>query len=81
MHLVVEVVEHAGDTPGVRVGAVAAGIRAHRHLDGEGVLAQAIGAGELGENRPRGVAAQARAGVWRAFHLSMDFLENSHLPS
>src|SRR4029450_4400695 len=63
------------------IGAVGAGIRAHGHLHGEGVLAEAIGAGELGENRPRGVPTQARAGLWRAFHLSMDFLGKSHLPS
>ena len=52
MHLVVEVVEHAGDAPPLGVLAVALGVGAHRGLDGPGVLAQAIALGELREERP-----------------------------
>src|SRR4029077_11028662 len=56
MHLVVEIVEHPRDTPRGEIGLVARGVRAHRGLDGEGVLAQATRLGELGEQLPRRLA-------------------------
>ena len=93
VYLVVEVVEHPGDAPGRRIRAVTAGIGPHGRFHRERVLAQAVGVGEFGEDTPGGgaidhlgtgegeaVLHQARAVGWRAFHLSMDFLDRSHWP-
>src|SRR5262249_914760 len=79
MHLVIEVVEHAGDTPREGVLAVARGVGAHGRLDGQGVLAEAVGLGEFGQEGPGALAVhQALA---RVRHLSMDFFQNTHWPS
>src|SRR5207248_1896668 len=66
VHLVVEVVEHAGDAPALGVFAEAGGIGPHRGLDRARVLAQAVALGELGQDRPRVVAGHATGGIRRA---------------
>src|SRR5436853_6220034 len=81
VHLVVEVVEHAGDAPGVRVFVVAAGVGAHRGFDGAGVLAEAVALGELGEDRPGLVAREHWRRVCCTRHLSMDSSENTQTSS
>src|SRR5574342_895611 len=79
VHLVVEVVEHAGRAPRLRVLAVARGVGAHGRLHRQGVLAEALGPGEFRQQDPGTVAVhQARE---RVRHLSIDFLENTHCPS
>src|SRR5207249_5530101 len=81
MHLVVEVVEHAGDAPRLGIFAVASSVRAHRRLHGSGVLAQAVAVGELGQDRPgRGAIHYLRVTCLCVRHLSMDFFEKSQLP-
>ncbi len=50
--LVVEVVEQRDDAPLLFVGALLPGIAAHRRLDGQRVLAQALALGPLGQQLP-----------------------------
>src|SRR3990172_4761778 len=79
VHLVVEVVEHAGRAPRLGVLAVACRIGPHGGLDGQRVLAEAVGLGELRQQDPGAVVVhQDRE---RVRHLSIDFLENPHCPS
>src|SRR4030095_14111465 len=81
VHLVVEIVEHAGQAPLVEVLAVAPGVGAHGRLDGAGVLAEAVALGELGENCPGVIARDHARRVCWLRHLSIDFFENIHAPS
>src|SRR5205823_14293520 len=81
VHLVVEVVEHARHPPRVRILAVLRRVGPHRGLDGAGVLAEAVALGELGEDRPGVLAGDhVRRCCWLR-HLSIDFFENTQLPS
>ena len=57
--LVVEVVQHPDEAPFLLVAAEAGGVRAHRRLDREHVLAQGGGLGPLAEKGP-GVFARKR---------------------
>src|SRR5262249_9972495 len=81
VHLVVEVMEHAGDAPLFGVFTVPPGVRAHRRLDRPGVLAEAVALGELGQDRPgRRAVHYVRVTCFCVRHLSMDFLEKTKLP-
>src|SRR5256885_17268876 len=64
----------------VGVLSVPKGVRAHRGLDGAGVLAETVAPGELDEDGP-GVRApdHVRRACWLR-HLSMDFFEKTHAP-
>src|SRR5215470_3015469 len=79
VHLVVEVVEHAGDAPRLGIAAVALRVGAHGCFDGERVLAKTVRLREFGEEGP-GPCPVHQAPL-RVRHLSMDFLEKSHWPS
>src|SRR5262249_20532169 len=82
VHLVIEVVEHAGDAPLFGVFTVPPGVCAHRRLDRPGVFAEAVAVGELRQDRPgRRAIHYVRVTCFSVRHLSMDFLEKMKLPS